>query len=112
MAFTSWLSSLIQTRRRPIRKATRPTTRLSVEQLEERAVPSTLQTLASFDLNTTGGSPRSAPVVDSAGNLFGTTPQGGLSGSGTVYEIVKGSGTITTLASFGYSSGPSVGTLL
>jgi uncharacterized repeat protein (TIGR03803 family) len=34
-----------------------------------------------------GASPSSALVVDKAGNLYGTTPQGGASGCGTVFEL-------------------------
>src|SRR5438876_60495 len=41
MALASWLSALRQPRRRPIRKATHRTTRLSIEMLEDRVVPTT-----------------------------------------------------------------------
>lgn len=41
------------------------------------------------------------PVLDSKGDLFGVTEGGGdANGDGTVFEIVAGSGTITTLATF------------
>ena len=43
--------------------------------------------------------------MDSSGNLYGTTGQGGASGDGTVFELAKGSSTITTLASFNGSDG-------
>jgi len=46
-------------------------------------------------------------TLDSNGNLFGTTAQGGASGYGTVYEIAHGTNTITDLASF---TGPEPGT--
>ena len=39
-------------------------------------------------------------VVDSAGNVFGTTNLGGAKKRGSVFEIVAGSHTVTTLASF------------
>ena len=55
-----------------------------------------------------GHGPRSGPIVDSLGNLYGTTYLGGAYGSGTVYELSPaGSGWIETiLHSFGGS--PSV----
>ena len=43
--------------------------------------------------------------MDSSGNLYGTTDVGGTSNKGTVFELAQGSGTITTLASFGGSNG-------
>jgi uncharacterized repeat protein (TIGR03803 family) len=44
-------------------------------------------------------------IIDSGGNLFGTTASGGASGDGTVFEVAQGSGTITTLASFNGANG-------
>ena len=64
----------------------------------------TLTTLASF--NGTNGHPRDGGLImDSSGNLYGTTYQGGASGDGTVFELAQGSGTITTLASFNGANG-------
>ena len=60
----------------------------------------TITTLASFNGPTTGGNPYGPVVLDSQGNLFGTTFNGGAYGYGTAYEIAAGSHTITTLASF------------
>src|SRR5438552_3944182 len=61
MSITSWLSSMFQPRRRPIRKATRHTTRLSVESLEDRLVPAPVNdllgnaiTLSGTSVTTTG----------------------------------------------------------
>jgi uncharacterized repeat protein (TIGR03803 family) len=65
---------------------------------------STITTLASFN-GSTGAIPQSGVVVDSSGNLFGTTYQGGTNGRGTVFELPKGSSTITTLASFNGTNG-------
>jgi uncharacterized repeat protein (TIGR03803 family) len=59
----------------------------------------TITTLASFD-NPEGGAPNGGLVMDSAGNLFGTTYQGGAYGEGTVFKLANGSGMITTVASF------------
>ena len=63
-----------------------------------------ITTLASFDYSN-GAYPSAGLVLDSSGNLFGTTEYGGANGSGTVFEIVQGSTAITTLASFDYSNG-------
>jgi len=64
----------------------------------------TITTLASFD-NTNGQGPRGGVVVDSSGNVFGTTNGGGAYSDGTIYEIAHGSGVITTLASFNGTNG-------
>lgn len=56
-------------------------------------------TLASFDL-TNGGQPETGLVIDSAGNLYGTTAKGGDYDYGTVYELPAGSNAITALSSF------------
>jgi uncharacterized repeat protein (TIGR03803 family) len=64
----------------------------------------TITTLASFD-GTNGKYPQAGPIVDSAGNLYGTTWQGGAYGDGTIFELAKGSGTITALASFDGTDG-------
>ena len=61
-----------------------------------------ITTLASFT-RANGSGPNAGVTFDSSGNLFGTTYQGGTSGSGTVYEIAKGSSTLTTLASFTFN---------
>ena len=42
----------------------------------------------------------SAVTVDAQGNLYGTIPYGGDYGDGMLWEIVRGSNSITTLASF------------
>jgi uncharacterized repeat protein (TIGR03803 family) len=60
--------------------------------------------LASFNA-TNGDDPLAALVADSAGNLYGTTRSGGSNFSGTVFEIAKGSGTVTTLATFNGTNG-------
>jgi len=67
----------------------------------------TIDTLASFSgpNGGTGRQPRAPLVMDSSGNLYGTTDRGGASIYGTVFELVHGSGTITTLASFNGSNG-------
>ncbi|HEY3638330.1 MAG TPA: choice-of-anchor tandem repeat GloVer-containing protein [Rhizomicrobium sp.] len=46
-----------------------------------------------------GGGPTSGPIMDSSGNLYGTTALGGANGGGTVYKLAP-DGTETTLYSF------------
>jgi len=65
---------------------------------------SSLTTLASLN-STNGAYPEAGLILDSSGNLYGTTANGGANGDGTVFELAKGSGAITTLASFNGSNG-------
>jgi uncharacterized repeat protein (TIGR03803 family) len=66
----------------------------------------TITTLASFSGGAAGPyRPAGALIMDSSGNLYGTTTQGGASDDGTVFELAQGSGTITTLASFDGTDG-------
>ena len=65
---------------------------------------STITTLFTFD-GTDGGIPRDSLTLDSSGNLYGTTFQGGASGDGTVFELPSGSGAITTLFNFSGANG-------
>jgi uncharacterized repeat protein (TIGR03803 family) len=60
----------------------------------------TITTLASFARASSGGYPLAGLILDAQGNLFGTTSLGGAGDGGTVFELVAGSRTITTLASF------------
>src|SRR5271165_1371463 len=71
-----------------------------MEALEDRLAPATLSTIASFNPYPSGETPKSNVVFDSQGDLFGTTYNGGYYGAGTVYEIVHGTNTITTVANF------------
>lgn len=70
------------------------------ETVERRVLLSSymLSTLADFD-GSKSANP-SALTVDSVGNLYGTTPGGGAYNFGAVFEVARGSNTITTLASF------------
>jgi uncharacterized repeat protein (TIGR03803 family) len=58
-------------------------------------------------LNANLTSPDSGPVLDSTGNIYGTTSVGGDHNKGTVYQLVSsGSGwTLNTLVSFGNGNG-------
>ena len=68
-------------------------------------LPATLTTLVSFT-GSNGETPSFEDLtLDAAGNLYGTTKQGGNAGAGTVFELVKGTSTVTTLASFNYDNG-------
>ncbi len=68
----------------------------------------TITTLGTFD-GTNGSRPRGGVVLDTQGNLYGTTSAGGSANSGTVWEIVNGSNTITTLATLSGTNGSPVG---
>ena len=66
----------------------------------------TLTTLVAFN-ETNGARPIGAPIVDAAGNVYGTTISGGATGYGTVFKISSG-GAFTTLATFDGSDGTGV----
>ena len=64
--------------------------------------------LHSFMLNDLDGSePDTDVILDSAGNLYGTTPNGGAYNGGTAFELTPGSSgwTLTVLYNFGAFSG-------
>jgi uncharacterized repeat protein (TIGR03803 family) len=105
----SWLRSLARSwPRRPTArtsKSRRPRRApLELWQLEERCLPSTLTTLATFGSGS-GTFPAGQLLEDSQGNFFGTTTNGGPNSVGTVFELVHGTNTITTLAAFTGSPG-------
>lgn len=68
------------------------------------ATTGTLSALVMFN-GTNGSDPEAGLVADSAGNLYGTTVQGGANGFGTVYEIAAGTQAFSTLVSFNGSDG-------
>jgi uncharacterized repeat protein (TIGR03803 family) len=59
----------------------------------------------------TGSQPYGGFIADAAGDLFGTTQQGGTQGGGTVFEIVAGDATFTpiTLVNFSHINGATLG---
>ncbi len=60
--------------------------------------------VASFPGGSGVGSPAGI-VIDSAGNIFGVTTKGGARGKGSVFEILAGTNTVITLASFTGANG-------
>jgi uncharacterized repeat protein (TIGR03803 family) len=71
---------------------------------EVAAGSGTVSTLASFN-GTNGSGPQGNLAADAAGNLYGSTTGGGASGQGTVFEVTRGNGTVTTLAAFNGTHG-------
>jgi len=67
-----------------------------------------LSAVASFDGNTTGGSPAGPLVQAGDGNFYGVTGYGPSYGDGTIFRVTP-AGVITTLATFDYDTqgGPS-----
>ena len=65
-----------------------------------------LTTLATFT-GANGATPAGSLTIDAAGDLFGTTANGGADGDGTVFEIAKSTGQLTTLATFTGGNGES-----
>ena len=63
-----------------------------------------ITTLASLNRDA-GSDPRAGLLIDSGGNLYGTTSIGGPMDSGTVFEIVAGTTGIKTLYTFDTSTG-------
>jgi uncharacterized repeat protein (TIGR03803 family) len=70
----------------------------------------TITAIASYNgLNGVGGSALGTVVLDAQGNLYGAAQFGGATGfggpnAGTVWEVAKGSNTITTLGSFDHQT--------
>jgi uncharacterized repeat protein (TIGR03803 family) len=64
----------------------------------------TIITLASFN-GTNGELPTAGLTLDAAGNLYGETGGGGAFGQGALFEVAKGSGSITDLVSFAENGG-------
>ena len=63
-----------------------------------------LTTLATFNGNN-GSEPRAGLIADAAGNLYGTTSEGGTAGDGTVFEMAAGTHALATLATFNGNNG-------
>ncbi|MDB5293501.1 MAG: hypothetical protein JWL69_4742 [Phycisphaerales bacterium] len=61
-------------------------------------------TLATFN-GSNGNGPSGELIADAAGNLYGTTTNGGANNHGTVFQIAAGTNAISTLATFNGSNG-------
>ena len=73
----------------------------TVSAIATSTVAPVLTTVASFS-GSDGEYPQSSLIADANGDLFGTTPDGGANGDGTVFEIVNNG----TLAAPNYGSTP------
>ncbi|HEX3432189.1 MAG TPA: choice-of-anchor tandem repeat GloVer-containing protein [Rhizomicrobium sp.] len=67
--------------------------------------PDGTQTVFPFDGGSEGKNPEAPLIMDSAGNLYGTTYAGGAYGFGTVFKLAWATGTETVLHSFASGSG-------
>ena len=67
-----------------------------------------LSTLATFT-GANGSGPWYDLVSDAAGDLFGVTFEGGAANDGTVFEVAKSTGALTTIASFTAANGADPG---
>src|SRR5262249_50612771 len=65
--------------------------------------------LVNFTGGTDRGFPRRAPLADANGDLFATTPGGGLFGDGTVFELVNTNGSYALNTLFSFSGGNGAG---
>ncbi len=54
----------------------------------ELANDGTLSVLHKFDDDRDGATPESSVVLDAAGNIYGTTTQGGPNNNGAVWELL------------------------
>jgi len=81
--------------------------RLWLELLETRLVPASASQLSLTEFTSVAFVPGlltpvpNGVLLDTSGNLYGTTNYGGTNNVGSIFELVKGTSTITTLASFG-----------
>jgi uncharacterized repeat protein (TIGR03803 family) len=71
---------------------------------EVRHGATTITDLVTFN-GTNGSEPEDALVLDTSGNLYGTTTFGGANSEGTLFEIPSGTTTLNTLVSFNGTNG-------
>ena len=116
-----WLSAVISVSRRYSRGMTLALAYLAALGMGLFAAPlakaQSLSVLHTFQGGSSdGASPFAGLIMDSSGNLYGTTENGGASGLGTVFELVNASGTYSqkVLHSFNRSDGanPSAGLIM
>jgi uncharacterized repeat protein (TIGR03803 family) len=65
----------------------------------------TEQVLHDFEGGNDGEAPYASPVLDTAGNLYGTTRYGGVSGNGTVFELTLTNGKWTDRVLYQFTGG-------
>ena len=68
------------------------------------AVTHALTTLVNFN-GANGSNPFGTLIMDASGNLYGTTSSGGGNGDGTIFEVMAGTNSLVTLASFSGTDG-------
>ena len=83
-------------------EASKVAARPQLEPVEGRVLLSayTPGVLENFGISPNGALPTSTLVADASGDLYGITSRGGTQNAGTVFEISKGTTTVTTLVSF------------
>jgi uncharacterized repeat protein (TIGR03803 family) len=77
-----------------------------LDALEPRVLFSTFSIVTDLT-GTNGHAPQSGLIMDSSGNLYGTSVYGGTSGMGNVFEVAAGTHTLSTIASFNNTDGSS-----
>ena len=65
----------------------------------------TEKTLYAFTGGSDGAAATDSLIIDSSGNLYGTTQYGGASGNGTVFELVNSSGNYTEKVLYSFAGG-------
>ena len=68
------------------------------------AVTHALTTRVNFN-GANGSNPFGTLIMDASGNLYGTTSSGGGNGDGTIFEVMAGTNSLVTLASFSGTDG-------
>src|SRR5579863_2780802 len=91
------LEDLSQARKSGRRRRSHVLAAAVAEALEERRLLSAINVIATFPSDTFRPD---AILVDSRGDVYGATVDGGANSFGTVFEVSKGSSSIVTVASF------------
>lgn len=78
---------------------------MALAPLPSQAWDGTAQVLYSFSGETDGGYPASDLVTDAAGNIYGTSVEGGTFGSGAVFQLAPSAGGWTQTVLYSFTSG-------
>ena len=73
------------------------------------AAASSGKIIYSFSGGADGAYPESDVIVDVAGNLYGTTSEGGAAGFGTVFELIRGKDGWKHQVLYNFAGGPNDG---